>query len=532
MIRKIFSPTLLTLILLAFFGGRVADKKEKAGISKKPNILFIAIDDLRPELGCYGNARIKTPNIDRFADQAVLLENTYCQSAVCAPSRASLMTGLRPDSTRVWYLGDKFRQTILDVVTMPQHFHKYGYHTICIGKIFHNYMPDSISWDEPDIRPAFYSTPEYLNRDPETFYHTEVNRERQKIKRDSIMKKVPPGKKIYADGWYMGPAFEIADLPDSSFYDGMQTDIAIKTLQRMKEKGEPFFLALGYFRPHLPFVAPKKYWDMYPPGSIPSAKNPYLPKDVPFMSEDSNYELRNYLDYEGVERPSGKSLPADSADMLKRGYYASVSYIDACLGKLFKALKETGMYDNTVIILWGDHGWKLGEHNGWGKQTNFNIDNQVPLIFKYAGQKQSVRSKALTELVDVFPTLCDLSGIDKPVYLQGASMMPLIKQPDRPWKTAVFSQFRRTAKASKDGKEYMGYSMLTKKYHYVEWYTWDNTTKQRGEFKAAELYDQQADPDENENIVVNEKNQALMKELSAELKAGWKAAMPDHILSR
>ena len=274
---------------------------EKNNKNTQANILFISIDDLRPDLGCYGNEEIKTPNIDNFSKDGVVFSRTYCQSAVSAPSRASLMTGLRPDSTRVWHLGDKFRNTIPDVVTMPQYFHKYGYHTVSIGKIFHNYMPDSISWDEPDLRPEQYKQEGMLKRDGECFYYDPEIQKEQKLLREEIIKRRPNG---YADGWNCGPAFECSDAPDNAFYDGAQTDLAIETLKRLKEKDQPFYMAMGYFRPHLPFSAPKKYWDLYNRDSITIPDNNYLPKGSPVWAINSMYELRGYSGFKHIKHPS------------------------------------------------------------------------------------------------------------------------------------------------------------------------------------------------------------------------------------
>lgn len=492
----------------------------------KPNILFLSIDDLRPDLGYYGNPEIKTPNFDALAAVSNVMLNTHCQAAVCAPSRASALTGLRPDATRVWHLGDKFREIQPDIVTMPQYFHKAGYYTVNIGKIFHNYMPDSISWDEPDLKPAPYNTADHILRDAETYYHSAEAQAIQAHARDSFLRTAADPTRLYADGWSHGPAIENVDLPDSVYYDALQTELALKTIRRIKDKGQPFFMGLGYFRPHLPFVAPKTYWDMYPAGSVSPAANPHLPKNAPVMAANANYELRSYYNPYTIGRPEDPPLPAVYADTLKRGYYAAVSFVDACLGRLIEGLKAMDLYDNTIIVVWGDHGWKLGDHNGWGKQTNFYIDTHVPLIIKGAHQLEGQRINALTELVDMFPTICDLAGLEKADYFQGASLDPLFKDPGLPWKKAVFSQFRRRPRISKDGQEYMGYSMQTGRYHYVEWYHWDNTSKEKGDFAAAELYDHASDPYETENVIADPDQTELVKELSVQLRAGWQAAQP------
>ena len=489
-----------------------------------PNILFISIDDLRPDLGVYGNDDIITPHIDHFASQGVTFLRTYSQAAVCAPSRASLMTGLRPDSTRVWHLGDKFREINPATVTMPQYFKKFGYHTVSLGKIFHNYMPDSISWDEPDLRPEKYSAPEMWYRDGETFYISDSISQLQAERRKEIIARRP---NAYADGWNTGPAWEMADVHDTAYYDGSQTELAIKTLKRLKQGEEPFYLAIGYFRPHLPFTAPKKYWDLYPTDSIKLAPNPFVPENTEVFTMNSMYELRHYDHFKHIGHPtSGYTIPDDTARILKRGYYASVSYVDAQVGKLLGSLEELGLADNTIVVIWGDHGWKLGEHNSWGKMTNYDIDTHVPLIIRAPGAGiAGAKTTGLAELVDIFPTLVDLSGVEMADYFQGVSLRELMNNPDRDWKPAVFSQFHRRPRVTPDGGRYMGYSMTTDRYHLVEWRTWDNETGEAGEIVDYELYDLQVDPEENGNIF-DESDEQLQEKLILKLHRGWRYAKP------
>ena len=522
--------TILPLILSFLLLYSCDNQKKKASVSEasaeqRPNIIFLSIDDLRPDVGAYGNKQIKTPHIDALASTSMVMLNTHSQSAVCAPSRASTMLGYRPDSTRVWHLGDKFREINPDAVTMPQYFSKAGYYTVNIGKIFHNYMPDSISWDEPDLKPFPYNTEDYALRDAETYYYTEAALEDQKNQREILLEK-RKGQNVYGDGWNRGPAIEDADVPDSLYYDAMQTTLALETIDKIKDKKEPFFMGLGFYRPHLPFVVPKKYWDLYPVGSVSPAANPKLPKNAPVMSANSNYELRAYTHPYKIGRPEDEPLPETYADSLKRGYYASVSFVDDCVGRLVEGLKERGLYENTIIVLWGDHGWKLGDHNGWGKMTNFYIDTHVPLIIKKANQTEGKRIEALSELVDIFPTLCDISGVEKADYFQGTSLDPLFSDPNLEWKNAVFTQFRRRPKVSKDGNEYMGYSMQTKQYHYIEWFKWDNEKKEKGEYAATELYDHAVDPNETINIAGQSGQEQNVEKLSEQLKKGWRAAVP------
>lgn len=514
------------LLLVAFISvlGCKSPKKE----TNKPNILFVSIDDLRPTLGAYGDTIAITPNMDQLAAEGMTFRQTFTQVAVCAPSRASLMTGLRPDSTRVWHLGDKFRDIHPNTVTMPQYFSKFGYHTVNLGKIFHNYMPDSISWDEPDLRPAQYKRPDLLKRDGETFYISKEINESQVKKRDSLLKLRPVR---YADGWNTGPAWEAAAVHDTMYYDGAQTELAKRTLSRLANMDTPFYMGLGYFRPHLPFAVPKKYWDLYDAEKIPLAQNPNVPKNAPGHTMNSMYELRHYDGFNKIGHPqSAYRMSADTSRILKHGYYASVSYVDALLGDLFSHMNKIGMYENTIIILWGDHGWKLGDHNSWGKMTNYNIDLKVPMIIRYPNQEnRGAQTFEITELIDMFPSLCELAGIEIPDYMQGTSFVPLIKDPKRQWKKAAFSQFHRRPKVSADGKRYMGYSINTKKYHYIEWYNWDPKTGTKGELKSTELYDSENDPHETVNIAYEKTFANVVKELSGQLAEGWQKARPNNL---
>ena len=513
---------LVGLVILALFLG-CSDVETEA---KKLNVLFISVDDLRTSLGVYEDSIAISPNIDRLASEGITFREAFCQSAVCAPSRASLMTGVRPDSTRVWHLGDKFREINPQAVTMPQYFSSFGYHTVNIGKIFHNYMPDSISWDEPDLRPAHYLKKEWLKRDGETFYISEEVNESQKTKRDSLLKLRPIR---YADGWNTGPAWEAADVHDTLYYDGAQNELAKKVLSRLSKREDPFFMGLGYFRPHLPFAVPKKYWDMYDPDQIPLPDNPEIPEGAPLHSMNSMYELRHYDGFNHIGHPtSSYRMSEDTIRTLRQGYYASVSYVDALIGDLVAHLKELGLYENTIIVVWGDHGWKLGDHNSWGKMTNYNIDLKVPIIIRSPRQEnRGIQTHAITELVDLFPTLCEMTGVTIPDYMQGRSLVPLIEDPLQEWKSAAFSQFHRRPKVSADGKRYMGYSINTKAYHYIEWYTWDHKTGSKGELKKIELYDRILDPYEKKNIAEDIAMTEIKKDLANKLSDGWRMALPD-----
>jgi iduronate 2-sulfatase len=488
------------------------------------NVLFVSIDDLRPELGCYGNREIKTPHLDQFSSSSTTFLRAYCQAAVCAPSRASVMTGLRPDSNRVWDLRGKFRVNLPDVVTIPQHFHAHGYHTVSMGKIFHNHMPDRVSFDEPDLRPKKYMTAEMIDREPESFYHDDALNAELALVRQTRLQRNP---NAYAGGWAYGRSTESFDAPDNEFYDGAQTDLAIETLGRLKEKKQPFFLALGYYRPHLPFVAPTRYWELYDRDELSMASNPYVPKHSPIMAMNSCYELKGCYDLEYVKHPSETQLSDETARLLKHGYYASVSFVDACFGELMRGLTRLGLDQNTIVVVWGDHGWKLGEHGSWCKQTNYDIDVRVPLLVRVPGQGFTAgRCDQLVELVDLYPTLCDVAGIEIPAIMEGTSFKPLLSDPKLPWKDAAFSQFHRAPKVTPDGGRYMGFSIVTSRHHYVEWRDWNHVTGVAGDLVAVELYDSVADPDENTNIAQAAENASLIKELSQQLERGWKSAQP------
>ncbi|OHB77221.1 MAG: hypothetical protein A2Z25_08215, partial [Planctomycetes bacterium RBG_16_55_9] len=411
-----------------------------AGRRRKMNVLFIAVDDLRPQLGCYGRKEIISPNIDRLASRGLLFERAYCQQAVCAPSRASLLTGARPDTTRIYDLNTPVRKVMPNVVTLPQHFKDNGYETVSIGKIYHHPKDDRQGWSAEPYRAGTFPEGAWKGRG----YLT-----------DEAVAQMERYDKANPDMQGRGPAFEAADVPDSAYPDGGNTEHAIRELNRLK--GKSFFLAMGFYRPHLPFNAPKKYWDMYKPQDIRLADNPFIPRNAPSYATTDWGELRSYY---GI--PKKGPCSDELAQQLIHGYYACVSYTDAMIGRLLDELDRLKLTDNTVIILWGDHGWKLGEHAGWCKHTNFELDTHVPMILSVPGMKTAgKRTWALTEYVDIYPTLCQACGLSLPAHLEGLSMMPLVDNPGRPWKKAAFSQYPR-------GKV-MGYTLRTERFRYTEW---------------------------------------------------------------
>ena len=478
---------LLALITVCF--GTVADAQDR------PNVLFIAVDDLRTELGCYGASHIKSPNIDRLAKTGTTFLRAYCQQAVCSPSRTSLMTGLRPDSTKVYDLVTHFREHVPDVVTLGQHFKQNGYHAVSMGKIYHGGYDDRPTWSEPARKPKGGAG-----------YVTEENKTTIARKRAEARKRGLKGKPLSRAS--RGTATEMADVPDDAYTDGAIADLAVETLQELSERKEPFFLAVGFVKPHLPFNAPKKYWDLYDPAKIELAANPFPPKNVTQYSLTNSGEIRVY---EGI--PKQGDISPEMARQLKHGYYACISFTDANVGKLLEELDRLKLMENTIIVLWGDHGWKLGEHNAWCKHSNFENDANAPLIIRAPGQKSpGGKTKALVEFVDIYPTLCDLAGLSKPKHLEGHSAAPLLDDPEKPWKTAAFNQYPR--------RNIMGYSMKTDRYRFTAW-----KNKNTGKVVATELYDHETDPAENENIAGDKPE--LVAKLQKQLDAGWKAALPE-----
>jgi len=493
--------------------------RQESRLGHRPNVLFIAVDDLRPTLGAYGDPYIKTPNLDRLARSGAVFLAAHAQQALCNPSRASLMTGLRPDSIRVWDLETDFRRTTPDVVTLPQYFMRHGYQAISVGKIYHNVIPDSVSWSEPE-----YKVPGFPY-DPDAVYHGRANVAIQEVRRAGLIRAGRQAEALDRFGqWYLkANATESVDLPDSVYYDGAQTDYAVRRLARLRDAGQPFFFAVGYYRPHLPFNAPKRYWDLYDPDSIPLAPNRFLPDGAPHMAMNTLRELRGYADFADAPDPSEGSLREADARRLKHGYYASISYIDAQVGRLLDQLDTLGLRENTIVVLWGDHGFKLGEHNSWAKMTDYVIDTHAPLIIRAPGRvPPGLRLTQLVEFVDIYPTLAELAGLAVPAQLQGASAVPLFREPGRPWKRAVFSQYLRSGIwVGRDSIPYMGYSMLTPDHHYVAWMRWDTRR-----YVARELYDRQHDPDENVNLAGRPEHASLLARLEAERVAGWRAAQP------
>ena len=476
----------------------------QAADAKKPNVLFIAVDDLRPELGCYGNTVIKTPNFDRLAQRGMVFNRAYCQQSICSPSRASIMTGKRPDATRVWDLETHFRAALPNAKTVAQFFKEHGYFSQAMGKIFHGGFDDEPSWSTPWMTPK---APTYA-KEPTAA---------DKVKEDAKNK----GK---------GVAFEAGEVADDFYTDGKTSRLAAQTIAELNKKGQPFFLAVGFSKPHLPFVSPKKYWDLYDPAKLPDTSSPF-PVGAPAYAGDSDSgEFRAYINVPAKDKKLARTpLPPAFASQVRHGYYAAVSYTDANLGILLDALEKEGIADNTVIVLWGDHGWKLGDHEEWGKHTNFEVDARVPLIFSYPGQKTAgQKSNSLVEFVDVYPTLVDLCGLPKP-DVDGVSLKPVLENPTVTVKPVAISQYPKSAGiAKKEGakgtakRDVMGYSIRDDRWRLTLWRSLADNT-----IVDTELYDLVNAPTSPENLANKPENKDVIARLSKFLPPPIPAADPN-----
>jgi len=516
-----FLRQILALLSITAFAGAATPALTR------PNILFIAVDDLRPELGAYGKDYIKSPNIDRLAQAGITFNHAFCQQAVCSPTRSSLMTGTRPDTTKVYDLVTRFRTALPNVITLGQHFKNNGYFVQGMGKIYHGNQDDAATWSVPWGTPdaPLYGLPENLKlnerrygADPDDEDTKPAAKDKSKGKAKSkIAASTAEGTKATKKN-IRGPAFEGADVPDNTFQDGKVAELAVATLQAMSIKKEPFFLAVGFIRPHLPFVSPKKYWDLYDPAKIELAPNKFYPKNAPdYAIRRNGNEIDNYY---GI--PAG-SIPNDVARQLKHGYYAAVSYTDAQVGLVLAELDRLGLRENTIVILWGDHGWKLGEHDAWSKHSNTENDTNAPLILSVPRMKNAgAHTDALVEFVDIYPTLSELAGLPLPGHLEGVSFRPLLADPTRPWKSAAFSQYPRSSGKIGAKLDLMGYSMRTNRYRLTVWVDRNDHSK----IDAIELYDHQSDPLENTNIAKVSANTELVDQLMAQWRRGWQGAKP------
>ena len=457
-----------------------------------PNVLFIAVDDLRPQLGCYGVDAVHSPHIDELASEGVVFERAYCQQSVCAPSRASVLTGCRPDTSTIYDLQTPVRSVMPDVLTLPQHFKNHGYTTRSIGKIYHHLQDDLEGWStEPHQSRGDWLGRGYLTDEA---IATIERTDEEMIKMGSTRRG-------------LGPAYESADVDDGAYHDGKDAEAAIQALKELKD--ESFFLAVGFHKPHLPFSAPTRYWDLYDPEALPGPETTDAPEGATRYSLTNFGELRGYSNI-----PDDGPLTKDTSRTLVHGYCACVSYMDAQVGRVLAELKRLGLDENTVVILWGDHGWKLGEHGSWCKHTNFEIDTRAPMIVRVPERTSGGRAAGLTEFVDIYPTLSALCDLPVPDHCEGQSLVPLIDTPDRVWKRAAISQYPRGG--------VMGYTVRTDTHRYTEW-----QDRQSGEVKAQELYDHTSSHLEASNVVSEEANLKTVASIQDLLAAGWEKLAAD-----
>lgn len=541
---------LMFSIILIFIYGCDTRVKQEGITKKKPNILFIAIDDLRPEIGTYGSEIAITPNLDKLASEGLQFNRAYCQEPICSPSRASLMTGSRPETINVIENFTYFRDANPDIVTLPQYFRRNGYETVHTGKIYHKpaFADLDSSWSR---KPAVDKMNISKSNTPGDYAKKE-NQEMFKKNRKEVIYKYGPNAP--RNGLGKGPAYENADVEDTFYEDGYNAELAIVTMREMIEENpdKPFFLGLGMKKPHLEWLAPKKYWDMYDPDAIKLANNNKAPEKGAAMGLHPSFELRARY---GI--PKQGLIEEDQARILKHAYLACVSYVDAQIGKVIEALNDSGLRENTIIMVWSDHGFHLGEMGIWGKATNYEISTRVPLIVwtpEMTEEVRGVKTEALVELVDMYPTLVELADLDQPSHLEGQSFVPLLSDPNREWKSAVFSQFptpalrewaanplskgmRETyfgplieeveAKIQKQQgdkwnrkffeNDLMGYAMRTKRYRFIVWKDYKNLDKDPIYF---ELYDHYTDPQETKNIADEQPD--LVSKLMNHFNKGWK----------
>lgn len=443
-------PYKLRLLLLLMFLGalpNVAQAETGSSSRQRPNVLLIAIDDLRTSLGCYGDPLVQSPHLDRFARSARLFTRAYAQQAVCGPSRTSLLTGRLPDHTGVWHNRNRFRQSFPDLVTLPQLFKQNGYRALSFGKVF--------SGNEKELDPPSWSAPEVLRQAGWKNYVLAENQ--------------GGGKQV---------AYESADVEDDAYPDGRLASLAISTLEQLHQQQQPFFLAVGFFKPHLPFNAPQRYWDRYDPAAFALPRQNQQVQGAPAQAAHSHRELGGYRHI-----PKDEQLDDDQVRRLRHGYYACVSYVDAQVGRLLDAMERLQLHRNTIVVIWGDHGFALGEMNRWCKGTNFERDTRVPLMIRTPDMAvPGMATDSLVELVDLYPTISQLAGLTPPADLDGHSLVAMLRDPQATGRDVALSQFNRPWQPS--APQYMGYSIRSTTHRYTRWIDW---TARRT--VAEELYD-------------------------------------------
>ena len=512
----------MTAILLAIISNcentsGIGVKLGELNDAQRKNVLFLVADDMRPELGCYDgedatspvHPKMYTPNLDKLASKSLLLKRAYVQVALCSPSRTSFLTGRRPDTTHVFNMGQYFRDIAGEFTTLPQYFKQQGYLTAGVGKIFHrgksSNNDDPPSWTEP-----YYHSPNY------DFWHF------------SDFDKP-------AVSWMAVPYGVQKQLP---LPDNQIANNAEKKLEKLAKQDKPFFLAVGFHKPHLPFVFPAEFLKYYPIESVQLPPNPYAPDGMPSIAWHNyastcqmHWTDNKYSHYTGKYN----TTIADTMTLdLRRAYYSSMSYIDSLVGQVLRKLNKLGLAENTIVSFLGDHGYQLGEHGEWCKQTNFEIATRIPMMVRVPGKTdEGIETHKLVEAVDLYPTIVEAAGLPTipvcprgkstktRVCREGTSLMPLINSKESPWKTAVFSQYPR----SEHDLDVMGYSMRTDQFRYTEWVKYQGAPKYRPKWNrqvGVELYDHHKDPQENKNQAHNPEYEDIVAELSTMLHNGWR----------
>ncbi len=494
-------PIGIVILLSVYFLS--CDQSVRLGEShiSHPNILFIAVDDLKPTIGSYGDSTAITPHMDKLASEGITFMKNYCQQAVCAPSRASLLTGRYPDQLQVWDLKTIIREKNPGIITLPQYFRSYGYQTAATGKIFDPRSlegswggpHDPSSWSVNYISPGEIYTYNHDLGPPSYFYagikaKNEISMLKDEAKKKGIHNSV--AIRDYVKERFF-PAVECVDVPFDAYSDGALAKHGIQLMDSLAKTAEPFFLAVGFHRPHLPFTAPKKYWDLYDRRKFKLAEFQDIATNSPRIAYHNSGELRN--GYTGI--PAEGRLPDTLQLELIHGYYAATTYIDDMIGMLLDKVDQLGISNNTIIVLWGDHGWHLGDHGIWCKHSNFEQATRAPLIMRDPDQKvKGGKHWGPTEFTDIAPTLCELAGLKIPVFFEGLSLKPLFDNPDQKLRTSALSQYPR------QGNKYMGYTIRTNRYRYTKW-----LESKSGETYDRELYDYEADPLETTSLI-NDKN--------------------------
>jgi len=428
------------------------------------NVLFIMVDDLRPELSLYGQNQIISPNIDALGASGVTFNRAYCNVPVCGASRASLLTGVRPTANRFLNYHSSIKEDMPDVVNMAQYFKDRGYSTVSNNKITH-IKNDIDAWDDE--------------------WHPQAKTWRNYLSEENL---------ILEASNKAGYAYENIDVPDAAYIDGQTALKSIEDLKQFKAARKPFFLAVGFVKPHLPFNAPKKYWDLYDPNTITLPENSTFPESAPQRANHKWGELRSYIDI-----PKSGPVSDAIAKKLTHGYYASVSYVDAQIGILIEGLTELGLRENTVIVLVGDHGWSLSDHGLWAKHSNFEVALQVPLIISDSGLPIAARTNSIAELVDIYPTLCELTAGESPSHLQGSSLVSALKSPDKLYKNKALARWQK------------GETLIVDQLFYTEWL-------RKGKVASKMLYNHETDPNETINLANDPAYLSIVNALSEQLK--------------